>query len=259
MGIEKDIESLFNDYGKTYSFVLSSSNYLKNNLKMIGLVEKYIEILSKSKLKEKYISLKLNWFTNKNGIDNRRLRKVIRSSQEKNITIIFSSFLKKYREDEIKTYLKFQDEKFSNIYITLACYHKDIDEKVDFILKIGGKVRLVKGWWNDGNEKNWDTVTENYKRNAEKLIKDGNYHILATHDFDILEEFYKKHTNKMDNLEISFFYSNRNYVLTKLKDFRYEIKNKSFYKVYGSNLIGLYFFLTHSNLKRNLPFTLNSI
>jgi len=259
MDIETKIASLFNDYGQTYSFSLSSPNYFKNNLEMIRLVEKYINILSQSKFKKKYICLKLNWFMNKDTIDYITLRKIIEKSNIYNITVIFSAFLKKYREAEIATYLKFLDEKFTNIYITLACYHTDIDEKVNFILKKGGKIRLVKGWWNDGDQKNWDKVSKKYIKNAIKLINNGKYHILGTHDFDILEKLYQNYTSMMDKVEISFFYANKDYVLTKLKDFKYEIKNKSFYKTYGNILISSYFFITYSNLKRNIPFILKSI
>ena len=139
---------------------------------------------------------------------------------------------------------------YKNIFITLATYHKDIDESVDLILKNNGQIRLVKGWWYDGDIKNWDKVTEKYYSNAKKLIDDKKNHILATHDFNIIKKLFDEY-KKLDHIEFSFFMFNKKFVERQIKLLPYKIKKKSLYKMYGSNILNLPLTIFYSNFYKN--------
>ena len=91
-------------------------------------------------------------------------------------------------------FFKTKDLNYTNVGLTLSTYNKDMLKKV-INYNHNGSVRLVKGYYS-GNIKDWEIVTENYKLVAQKLI-DNNYHVLATHDFEILN-YLKK--NLMKNL-----------------------------------------------------------
>ena len=198
------------------------------------------------------ISIKLDFFKENNVLNFNDLRKYVDYANTHTIMVGISSMKRVDRIDELNTYLKLLRLGYKNIFITLATYHSDIDERVNTVLRAGGVVRLVKGWYKDGDVKNWNEVTYNYLRNAKKLVESGTFHILATHDFDILLELYKQYSTKMDILEIIFFKFSLKYVQKKLKEFPYTIKNKSLYKPYGKICLSFFYSLKNMAIGRTI-------
>jgi len=198
------------------------------------------------------ISIKLDFFKQNDILNFDDLKKYVEYANNYDIMVGISSMKRDDRYDELNTYLKLLRLGYKNIFITLATYHSDIDERVATVLNEGGVVRLVKGWYKDGDVKNWNEVTFNYLRNAKKLVESGTFHILATHDFDILLELYKQYMDKMDNIEIIFFKFSLNFVQKKLKEFPYKIKNKSLYKPYGKICLSFFYSLKNMAIGRTI-------
>ena len=198
------------------------------------------------------ISIKLDFFKENNVLNFNDLKNYVDYANKHNIMVGISSMKRHDRLDELNTYLKLLKLGYKNVFITLATYHSDIDERVNIVLKEGGVVRLVKGWYKDGDVKNWNEVTFNYLKNAKKLVESGTFHILATHDFDILLELYKQYDKKMDLLEIIFFKFSLKFVQKKLKKFPYTIKNKSLYKPYGKICLSFFYSLKNMAIGRTI-------
>ena len=251
-----NIKKLINN-NNDYVLVLSTlPYYYEFNDDKITSIYHYINLLTDVERKDDYISIKLLWFKENDSINLKKLEKIISYANDKNIKVGISSYLKRYKSEEINTYLTLLNKGYKNIFITLATYHKDIDKSVDFILKNNGTIRLVKGWWNDGDIKNWDKVTEKYYENAKKLVKSRNNHILATHDFTIIKKLFDEY-KEINHIEFSFFMFNSKFVKEKIKSFPYKIKKKSFYKVYGNKLLNLPLTIFYSNFFKNINFIIN--
>ena len=122
----------------------------------------------------------------------------------------------------------------SNIGSTIQCYQPTVDEYVDKVLEENGHIRLVKGFFNDG-ELSMDVTTCKYISNAEKLLESGGFHQIATHDFTILEHLYSKYN--MDTVQIAFFGFVKSHVYRNLKSFPYTVKNKMIYYPFGNACI----------------------
>ena len=243
------LKKVMNDeYG--YNLVLGNAYH---KIKSINKIYNYIDLLYYQGVKGS-VSIKISYFNNiKNHKNIYDLKKCVKYAAERNINIIISSLFKKDRESEILAYRLLKFAGYQNIVLTLATYHNDIDDVVDKLLNENFNIRLVKGWWNDGEIKNWDTVSNKYFLNSKKLIENGGNHILATHDFYLLEKLYNLYGNKMDNIELSFFHFNKNYVNDKIKHFKFAIVNKSFY----INERGIYTNTIHTSF-RSFKFILMS-
>ena len=57
---------------------------------------------------------------------------------------------------------------YKNVGITIACYHRVASIYVDLVLAKGGHIRLVKGYYNDGQIRDWNKVTKNYLGKCKK-------------------------------------------------------------------------------------------
>ena len=211
---------------------------------------KKLEYTNNNRQKQNKMTIKLLFFKKNGVIDFNSVEQVVKYANKHNILVGIASFLKNNKKEEMEIYLKLLKLGYKNIFITLASYHEDIDESVDLILKNDGIIRLVKGWYNDGDIKDWNIVTKNYLRNAKKLVESNKFHILATHDFKILKKLYNNYGNKMDNIEVAFFYFNKGFVKKQLEKFPYIIKYKQFYKPYGNKCKSLFFNIRYSNIKR---------
>lgn len=247
-----------------YNYTVGPLPYYGNKYKTyeISRFYKFVDILNNIKA-NKYtdqnrhaqnkISIKIKFFKKNNKLMFDELIKFIDYANKYNIMIGFAAMKRNDRIEELNTYLKVLELGYKNVFITLATYHSDIDERVDIILKKNGTIRLVKGWYTDGNVKNWNTVTENYYRNARKLIMSNRFHLLATHDFIILRKLFDEFGNKhMDKIEIIFFNFSKTYVKKKLKTFPYEIKNISFYKPYGRICLSFMYTLVNMDIWRDI-------
>ena len=78
---------------------------------------------------------------------------------------------------------------------------------MDLVLAKGGHIRLVKGYYNDGQIRDWNKVTQNYLENAKKIVKSSDYHQIATHDFkNVLKPLNDiKKLETLVNKEFDFF------------------------------------------------------
>ena len=143
--------------------------------------------------------------------------------QSKNIFVWISSFHYKNVREECSTYIHLLERGIKNVGIT-ACYHRTASEYVDLILRKNGHIRLVKGYYNDGQIRDWTQVTQNYLENAKKIIKNPYYHQLATHDFkNVLKPLNEiKKLENLVNKEFGFFINAIKHVETECE--KYGIK-----------------------------------
>lgn len=236
----------------------SNTKYYKSETKrfykFIDILDKikHVEYSNNNRYEQNKMSIKIDFFKRNNVLNFNLLEDFVRYANYKNIMVGFAAMKDKDKDEELDTYIKLIKLGYKNIFITLATYRSDVSERVDYVLKHNGVVRLVKGWYKDGDVKSWDKVTELYFINAKKLIETNNYHILATHDFNILEKLYDIYgQNRMNNIEIIFFSFSKKFVTKKLKKFKYEIKHKSFYKPYGKVCLSFMYTLKNMSIWRD--------
>jgi len=213
---------------------------------------KQIDYTNNNRYEQNKISIKLDFFKQNNILNFNKLKDFVDYANTFNIMVGFSSMGRKDRINELNTYLKLLKYGYKNIFITLATYHSDIDKRVDIILKHNGTIRLVKGWYKDGDVKDWNIVSENYFNNAKKIVESGKFHMLATHDFKILRKLYDLYGSKMDNIEVIFFKFSKKYVTKQIKVFPYEIKHTSFYKPYGRICLSFFYSLRKMDIWRDI-------
>ena len=221
-------------YGITISLLpyFNSDNYdYKEFYKMIDLIannECHKNIYDKSK-----ISIKIRQLAKNEDKQWSILKDIVKYANKKNTFVWISTVLPKDIEMEYEYYNKLKMFNYKNIGITLATYHSSVSTKVDNILKNGGHIRLVKGFYY-GDISDWNIVTQLYYENALKMIKSNYYHTLASHDFKLLE---KINVTNAKNIELSFFYDSLNYVSKYVNNFK---NYKSLYIPYGNKLYYLY-------------------
>lgn len=161
--------------------------------------------------------------------------KILEYAREKNVFIWISTTIPEDIEDEYKFYQTAINNGFTNIGLTVATNHQNSSKTIDSILQNRGHIRLVKGYYHNDEMQNWNQVTEIYKKNAEKLLQSDNYHVIATHDFDILDLLYKKYGNShvWEKIEFGFFYSSLNFIQNQNEIYKIQFPNKSLYIPYG--------------------------
>lgn len=152
---------------------------------------------------------------------------IIKYANKKNVFVWISATTSDNLDDEYLFYTIARNKGYQNVGLTLATYHSDVSKRVDNILKQNGHVRLVKGYYYGDLSNNWQEVGKLFEENAEKLAKTGNYHCIATQDFDILSSLVDKNLN-LNNIEFGFFESAKNYVNYQLRE--RHLTNKLFYK-----------------------------
>ena len=161
--------------------------------------------------------------------------KILEYAREKNVFIWISTTIPEDIEDEYKFYQTAINNGFTNIGLTVATNHQNSSKTIDSILQNRGHIRLVKGYYHNDEMQNWNQVTEIYNKNAEKLLQSDNYHVIATHDFDILDLLYKKYGNShvWEKIEFGFFYSSLNFIQNQNEIYKIQFPNKSLYIPYG--------------------------
>lgn len=211
-------------------------------------IEKNIEVFKEivDYLDEKYegindifqrgkVSLKIIQFgmTPKEKLEN--LAKFVNYAKSKNIFVWISAFHYKNVHEECSYYLYLRDRGYTNLGITIACYHTTASAYVDLILQKGGHIRLVKGYYNDGQIRDWTKVTQNYLHNSKKIIKSVNYHQLATHDFkNILDPLNKiKRLDTLYNIEFGFFVNADKHVERESKKYGINLSHKCIFITFG--------------------------
>ncbi len=99
-------------------------------------------------------------------------------------------------------------KKYSNVGVCLQAYHRRTERDLYKLLAKKSAVRLVKGFYKDGDFKTWQEVTNNYHKLMKPLLFHSSKPAIATHDIALLDEakrIIKK--NKIKNAELQFFYS----------------------------------------------------
>lgn len=177
------------------------------------------------------ISVKISHLSDNKNDQWRIFKSLVDYAYHKDIMIWISTVRYIDIKNEYEFFFKTKELNYTNVGLTLSTYNKDIFQKVENVINHNGSIRLVKGYYS-GNIKDWEIVTENYKLVAQKLIEDNNYHVLATHDFEILNYLKDKFNEKFDFQELNFFYNSRNFVLEKVKNFT---NPKGFYISFGNN------------------------
>ncbi|HEX9678589.1 proline dehydrogenase family protein [Nitrososphaera sp.] len=99
----------------------------------------------------------------------------------------------KFTEDTIAIYLElFKD--YEQVGVAIQAYLKRSGSDLLHILERGGKVRLVKGAYHEGEEhvfSSKEEVDQNYARLLEMLANSNNFFAVATHDSDLIEKTVK--------------------------------------------------------------------
>ena len=211
----------------TYLYFKGTKKDIEKNNKVFIEVIDYLsdlykdekDIFKKGKVSLKMIQLGMTY---EEKLEN--LIKILNYSQSKNIFVWVSSFHYKNVREECSTYIHLLERGIKNVGITIACYHRRASEYVDLILRKNGHIRLVKGYYNDGQIRDWTQVTQNYLENAKKIIKNPYYHQLATHDFkNVLKPLNEiKKLENLVNKEFGFFINAIKHVETECE--KYGIK-----------------------------------
>ena len=200
------------------------------------------------------ISIKLYYFKDADGrVRQRALASFLRDAQANGTFVWMDAMTRRDNREEIDTYTALC-ERYSNFGVTIQCYHTTADAYVDEVLARGGHVRLVKGFYNDG-EIDWERTTQSYRRNARKLLHDGWFHQLATHDFNILGDLFREF-GSLDTVEVAFFWFSRRHVLPSLRSFPFVIKRKAFYIPIGSPFTPTQ--LRHTHVRRTTAWLSNA-
>jgi proline dehydrogenase len=222
----------------TYLYFKGNHKDIQKNIEVFKNIIDYLDIIALGNediFKRGKVSIKLiqMGLTYEEKIKN--FLNMVSYAKSKNIFVWISAFHYKNIREECSIYLHLLERGFDNIGITIACYHKNATNYVNLILKKGGHIRLVKGYYNDGEIKNWNIVTRIYLENAKNIIKSGNYHQLATHDFkNILDPLNKiKKLDTLHNIEIGFFINSNKHVNREIKKYNINLNNKCMFITFG--------------------------
>lgn len=229
--IKDNIGAFLDTIDHLYSYkTVTISDYLNNNVN-----DNYY-------LNNK-VSLKLNQIGENYKESLHNMKIILDYALKHNIFVWIACHKRKDLQNEIETYLVLLNLGYRNVGITLACYHNGIDEGVDRILDANGTIRLVKGYYKDGEIKDDIKIVQNYLTNARKLIEHYGYHQLATHDFkNIIYPLYLEYKNTKhdletnDYLECGFFYNSLKHVKFQMKSYKINLKHKCCLVTYGNNI-----------------------
>ena len=128
-------------------------------------------------------------------------------------------------EDTIKIFEQLHDE-FGNVGICLQAYLQRTREDLARVLERQAPVRLVKGFYNDGDITDWGEVTDNYRSLMYELLSSKSKRpCIATHDLELIGE--AKHEikqEKVENAELQFFKGVRDDLAIELSEEGYKIR-----------------------------------
>jgi proline dehydrogenase len=96
----------------------------------------------------------------------------------------------RFTEQTITIYLELLKE-YGDVGVAIQAYLKRSASDLSHIIEHGGKVRLVKGAYHEGEEHAFSSkeeVDKNYLHLLEMLAKSGNFFAVATHDSDLVEK-----------------------------------------------------------------------
>ena len=233
---------------------LNRDNDLTEEFKILvdraNLNSKSLNILEKNK-----VSIKIRQLGKNLNIQLKRLKNIKNYAKKKNVFIWIASVLKKDINMEFEEYKKLF-EKYDNVGLTIATVNHGAMDRVKEIINIGGKIRLVKGHYH-GDIKNWNLVTQKYEEISEVIVKSGQYHCLATHDFKILKKLKNKYPIKFNNVELAFYYSAYDFVYKKENINIIRDNIKCFYIFYGDYIYYIIDNILEINLNRIIARLIN--
>ena len=225
---EKVERSAEDGYGVTLSLLPDFQS--KNDYK------KYLQLIDEmSKINGAKISVKIRQLGENRGSQLRHFLDIVQYANQNNVFVWISTTVEDDEDDEMIFYEHARGSGFRNIGITLATNKPDVNDSVDNVLRKGGHIRLVKGYYKTSMTNQWNQVGEVFKINAEKLLESHRYHVIATHDFDILTDLYRRYNGSRGwkIIEFGFFYSSLNYVQYMIKKRAVDFPTKSVYIPYG--------------------------
>ena len=189
------------------------------------------------------VSLKLNQIGSNYKESLHNMKQILDYAKKHNLFVWIACHKHKDLDDEMETYLTLLNNGYKNVGLTLACYNNSINDRVDKILDANGTVRLVKGYYKDGDIRDDKLITQNYLNNAYKLVEHDGYHQLATHDFkNVIHPLYLKYKNTKhdletnDYLEFGFFYNALKHIKYHMKSYKINIKHKCCLVTYGNKM-----------------------
>lgn len=113
-------------------------------------------------------------------------------------------------------------------------------------------MRIVKGYYNDGEIKNWKEVTKNYYEGCRMILNSNTNHQIATHDFkNVIIPLHKEfNLNENNNIEFGFFVNSIKYVEKQFKKNNINLKNKYALLTFGKIYRYLKYNIKDISLKR---------
>jgi len=96
----------------------------------------------------------------------------------------------RYTADTIDSYLEFR-KRFDNVGVAIQPYLKRSEEDVNRVLDAKGKIRLVKGAYNESPKvalKQKKQINENFSKLMRLMFERGEGFAIATHDEKLIEE-----------------------------------------------------------------------
>ena len=111
---------------------------------------------------------------------------------------------------------------FGNVGIVLQAYLYRTEKDVDEVLSMGARIRLCKGAYNEPAEVAFPEkadVDANFVKLAQKLLKSGIYHGIATHDMRMIratQEFAAREGIGKDKYEFQMLYGVRRDLMIQL-------------------------------------------
>jgi len=258
--IDKKVDKLLDKgYGAniTYLYFKGTQKDIEKNFEVFIEIVDYLDekyknennIFKRGKVSIKMIQLGMNY---KEKLHN--LMRILNYAQSKNIFIWISAFHYNNVKEECSTYISLLERGYKNVGITIACYHTVASLYVDLILARNGHIRLVKGYYNDGQIKDWNKVTQNYLENAKKIINNVNYHQIATHDFkNVLKPLNDiQRLETLVNKEFGFFINATKHVERESKKYGIKLPEKCVLITFGKKFRYIRSNLFHISLERLL-------
>jgi proline dehydrogenase len=117
-------------------------------------------------------------------------RRITKEALEKGNFVWLDMEGSRYTEKTVNLYSKLVKE-FPNTGVAIQAYLKRSQEDVRNLLSISGKIRIVKGAYNEDAKvayKSRSQIKESYLRIMQMLFSDGNGFAIATHDNELLAE-----------------------------------------------------------------------
>ena len=136
--------------------------------KLVNDIEHYNNLLGKNLYKGCKLSVKIRQLGKEKTEQIMRFKDLVKLAKSKKIFVWISCVLPEDRELEMKCFI--ETVHYGNVGITLATYHSDVIERMKKVLSMNGHIRLVKGYYYGDLSKNWNIVTNNYRKCAKFLM-----------------------------------------------------------------------------------------